>query len=217
MFDFAFPPSVNWSLPQICDSNGRLLAYGAKNRVVILRVDDGAPGGLKFAFQFEAHRDRVVAVRCYKGPKETDTSEYIVTATDDRQIRVWEIEPATAFLLHSHSAHKSKPTSLSWRPSVDGSFDQSVIVSGDVKGTKPELTAPVYHQLLISKLCFRWHHTFSLEQPVYSLQNFRECQCNMCRVFAIVPEPKFTGCIIPEWCCHYTRHIFWIPGIGSAH
>ncbi|XP_075241179.1 gem-associated protein 5-like isoform X2 [Convolutriloba macropyga] len=133
MTEFVFPPSINWNLPQISDSIEGLYVYAARNRVVIFKIDDYSPGYLKYLFQFDAHKDKIVALKCSHSLQSNDKIiSLIATTGEDSFVRIWSLYEREAQLMMQHSAHKSKPTALAWKN--ESRINQSVVATGDQKG-----------------------------------------------------------------------------------
>ena len=132
--EFAFPPSLNWNLPQIADSNERFFIYGAKNRLVLLTCDSNHPGYLKFLTQFDAHKEKVVSVKCRKfDSSQICGDKSLVASAGDDGIRIWDLSNDSPIMDDYYIIHRAKPTSLAWKDDgVDNS--DSFLASGDMRG-----------------------------------------------------------------------------------
>ena len=133
--EVVFPPSVNWNLPQIADSNEDFFIYGAKNRLVVLTIESSSPGYLKFVTQFDAHKEKVSSVKCLNSLSlvNKDVKQLVASAGDDG-IRLWDLSCNESPVLHDfHSIHRAKPITLSWKD-PEGENSENYLASGDIRG-----------------------------------------------------------------------------------
>lgn len=97
----ALPPSPNWYQTSVTDAtahNGGLLAYGAKNSIVVVRICVEGPDGkaalasatdVRFVGTLAGHKDRVTTVAFCKN---RSLPSLLVTGANDKQIRLWDVQ-----------------------------------------------------------------------------------------------------------------------------
>ena len=139
------PPSPNWYQAGICSATaacGGLLAFGAKNSVLVLAFRAaGEPGEqaepatgrcARIVGSLVGHSDRVSGVAFVADPTGRQLAHLLVSVANDGGVRLWDARPGVMLALGKLGSHDKAATAVACSPCAGAS---DVVLSAGRDGT----------------------------------------------------------------------------------
>ncbi|KAG0418561.1 hypothetical protein HPB47_004750 [Ixodes persulcatus] len=122
------PPSPNWYCPGVADaSDSGLYCFASKNSVVVFDARAGVPE-LKTSWPVSTERVSCVAFSRSQRSGADDEAPALLTVSDDKSLKVWDVNTRRA---HHHTSSNAAVSYADWR----GSLSTSVVFAGGDKGS----------------------------------------------------------------------------------
>ncbi|CAN7999526.1 unnamed protein product [Ixodes hexagonus] len=121
------PPSPNWYCPGVADAtDSGLYCFASKNSVVVFDARDGFP---ELKTSWPVSTERVSCVAFCRGQRSgaDDEAPALLTVSDDRSLKVWNIKTRKA---HHQPSSNAAVSYADWR----GNLSTSVVFAGGDKG-----------------------------------------------------------------------------------